>query len=260
MGGLRFIGFPCRLLRRGSSRRDTLIRFHQSPESRAGALGDLAVLLGRPAVPAAELRATPLGQLPREHRSLIRCQPLGERCQAAEILSQHHELLEVGCHVCDVGLLFDSAADGNRRLERRLHRTAPPQRSPAVLDAGHELLLERILEMLATAEPRSSDGPGQQLEGGLAVAVLKVLRAQPVSMRPQQKLSSRECDQGDLLHRIPPADPDPGRVAPLTPRTCLSLVSGRHTRVSIERPCTPPSQFLIAPALRPARGTRSAPR
>jgi hypothetical protein len=52
----------------------------------------------------------------------------------------------------------------------------------AVVDAGEEALLERVGDVGAAGEPLSTAGGGEELEHGLAEAVLEILGAQEAAM------------------------------------------------------------------------------
>ncbi len=172
----------------------------------------------------------------------------GERLDPTKVVAQHHARLELGANIDDLDLLRFCSADRHGRLERRLQRAPSGERPPAVEDPRDESLLERILQMGAADERGSVQGLRDQLERGLAVAVLQVVPAQPEAVRTQQQLASGASDDGYLLGRVAGADRRRGSRPPPPGRSSLVLVSGRHTRVSSNRRCTPPSQLARARA------------
>src|SRR5438445_3205333 len=90
----------------------TVVELHERPQSRAGALGDLAVLLGRPAKAPAELRAAHLQrELAREHQTLIGAELPGEALDAPEPLAQHDERLGLGAPIDDRDLTWSDCGE-----------------------------------------------------------------------------------------------------------------------------------------------------
>ena len=114
----------------------------EHPQSCAGALGDLAELLRRPAEARAELLAVHVERdLAGEHEPLVGGQLVGELAQAADVVTASDAAGDVGCGVGDGrerGSLLSSllvVGPAQRRVRRRLDRAAPAHRAAAIADA-----------------------------------------------------------------------------------------------------------------------------
>src|SRR5262245_26438925 len=180
---------------------------HQPSQSRPRALCDLAVLLGRPAVGATERNPGDLAQLARENETLVGGQLPREQLDLAQLVAEHDELLELRTLVDDRDLFLSDRPQRDGGLERRVYRAASSHGPAAVADAGEESLLERPAGTHATGEAAPSARVGNELERGLAVAVLEVLPTQEVAVGPQQKLPLGPRDHGQLLGGIRPFSP-----------------------------------------------------
>ena len=179
---------------------------HQSPQAGTGALGDLAVLLGRPAVPPAELarlhlqptwRPAPVAdrRLSAAHRA-SRCSSSWRRIASCSGSARTSHELHARAR---------RRSERHGALERRLHRAAPGERAAAIVDAREEALLETFARCSAARRTSPAASVRDELERRLAVAVLEVLLAQPVAVHAQQQLAPGAT---------PPAPPPrPGRSA-----------------------------------------------
>jgi hypothetical protein len=165
---------PTSTLERDTCLRLKLSRLVGKPPQQpcASPLGDLAVLVLAPAVLATELGATLACELACQHEPLIARERVRESSDAAQIVAQEGQLLDVSMCVGHLHPSARAAGDVKRACQRCLDRAAPTQRTAAIVDAREELLLERIGDVDGVGESFSASGPGQQLERRLAVAVL----------------------------------------------------------------------------------------
>ena len=208
------------------------LRLHQPPQPRAGALGDLAVLLVRPAEALAELGAAHAERyLTGEHQPLVGCEEGREPRDLAQLVAVGDERVDLGAGVGELQFPLAQATPRERALQVGLQRAAAAHRAAAVLYAREEALLERVGDVLAAGEAVTASTAGEQLEDGLAETILQVLAPQHVVVGAQHRLAPCARDERDLL----------GRVA--TP-SALQLLgrSGRHTGMSHLVAGRPPSQ------------------
>ena len=115
--------------------RAIVLTFQQRLQARTRALCDLAVLLVRPAVVGTEAQPVQLTQLGSENQPLIMAELVGELTYATQVVAEHRERLELAANVDHVEVLRRSRIEGQRRLERRLHRAATRQRAAAIVNS-----------------------------------------------------------------------------------------------------------------------------
>ncbi len=215
-----------------------LVKLHQLPQTSASALGDLAVLLRRPARDAAKLGTRHVArQLRSQDHALIGAELADKPAYAPKLLARDRLALHIraAVHDLETNLLWPFEGDGV--LQRGLHRAASRERPAAVVHARDKSLLEHVSEMRAAVKTAATPDVNEQLECGLPIAVLEVLPAQPMAVNAQQELAPCARHKRELLTRIEP----PSRAAVALPSYSL-LVSGRHTEMSIPGARTPPSQ------------------
>ena len=244
---------PCLLIRRADKsgtrshrgsldyrRIDLALLGEQPGQPCAGALGDLAVLLLRPAVLATEFLATlTTHELALKHQALVRREPAREAIDQSEIVARQGQALDVGASVHQFETAFPRP-EWQRGGHGGFDRAASAQGATTVLDARGEALLQRIGDVGATGERAVALGSLEQLERGLAVTVLQVLPGEPVSMGRQQLLASCADDEGHRLAGVR------RRVSGEGSETFQALLSGRHVSMSVRVAPTPPSKFLRA--------------
>ncbi len=168
------------------SERARAVVCEQRQQPRARPLAHLAVLLGAPAVDATELGATRLtGKLACEHEPLVAGERVRESSNAAQVLTQECQPLDVRARV---GHVYPTACAAKHKRARQggLDRAAPAERTAAILDAREELLLERVGDVGGTGELLSASDAGQQLERRLAVAILEILVPKSVTVGAEQ--------------------------------------------------------------------------
>jgi hypothetical protein len=159
----------------------------QPPQPSTAAEGDLAVALEGPAEPLAELGAAhPQRDLAGEHQPLVVAQERRELGHPLQLESKGDQRVDLRARVDDLHLPLPRASERERPLQRGGHRAATGDRAAAVEHAREEALLERVGEVLAGGEPPPGARGREQLEHGLAVAVLQVLPAQAVAVGAQQ--------------------------------------------------------------------------
>jgi inner membrane protein YhjD len=107
--------------------------------------------------------------------------------------------VDLRARVDDLHLPLPRAPERQRPLQRGGHRAAAGDRAAAVEHAREEALLERVGEVLAGGEPPPGARGREQLEHGLAVAVLQVLAAQAVAVGAQQPVVRGARHERDLL-------------------------------------------------------------
>lgn len=239
---------PPRIAASSSRRHRSRARFpapigrHQLAQASTAPLRDLAVLLGRPVVQTTELGALHLqGDLTCQHQALVRGERARVPAQPFEIVTdERHSLgLRARVHHIDRALL---AGERDCALERGLHRAASSQGPPSVVNSRQEALLDHVGDVRAAGKAPSATSLDDELERGLAEAVLQVLASQPVSMNPQQQIATgaghqRHRGRRILARRGPPRSPGLESSA-----CCFAPASGRHTRMSSKGALTPPSQ------------------
>ncbi len=173
----------------------------QSRQPGASALSDLAVLRLRPSVLATELLATGIArELTFKDQSLIGRKLTREATDQPEVVPQQSETLDVDASVCRLHPTLPRP-ERQREGHRGLDRAASAEGTAAILNAREEALLERVGDV-RTARERVARGPLEQLDRGLAVAVLQILPGKPVSMCRKQQLASRADHQRNRLGRI----------------------------------------------------------
>jgi hypothetical protein len=218
----------------------------QSPQAPARALGDLAVLLEGPPKPLAELGTVhPEGDLAGEHEPLVVGEPGRELPHTPQLQPVRHERVNVGPRVGELEFVLAGAAQREGTLERGLHRAATAERPAAVVDAREKALLERVLDVGTAGEPLAAPRSGQELEHGLAQAVLQVLGPQPVAVGPQQPCVLGARHEGHLLGGVVGVEQASAAERPGSPGRRLGRVSGRHTGMSYPAAHRPPSQSWV---------------
>jgi membrane protein len=182
--------------------------------------------------------------------------------------------VDLRTRVDDLHLPLPRAPERQRPLQRGGHRAATGDRAAPVQHAREEALLERVGEVLAGGEPPPGTCGREQLEHGLAVAVLQVLPAQAVTVGAQQPVVRGARHECDLLGGIRAAadrskgdrpeiggtHPDPalragrplGQASAQGPPIGVQVSArgrrvrrgwGRHTGMSHPAPEGPPSQI-----------------
>ena len=179
-----------------------LVLLDQHAQLRSGTLGNLPVLLDRPSEARTELADAHVdADLAGEHELLVAVQIGDDLAQASQLSAGDHPVLDGRAAILQLAGSVLGRVDGDRAGERRLDRAAPADRPATVLDAAQELLLERVLDVLV-GEKRRASRAGDQLESGLAVAVLEVLPAQTAAMDAEQPATAVGRNPGHLLSRI----------------------------------------------------------
>lgn len=214
----------------------------QPCEAGSRALADLAELLDGPSEMGAELGRAHVvwTQLGSEGHPLIRGQLTCRAAHPAHLLARDHDALDVSASVDDRDALA-AFGERERALERRGHRATPTQGSLTVPDARVEAQLESICEMSIIREPAALANMRDQLEYGLAEAVLEVLMAESVSAEMKKERALGERDDRNGLGRVNRAGPEPQARAVSWNR---SSASGRHTPMSLGTLVRPPLNFL----------------
>lgn len=131
---------------------------------------------------ATELLATGIAsELTFEHQSLVGRELTREAADQPEVVAQQGQALDVEPNVWHVHPALPRP-ERQRGGHRGLDRTTSTEGTTTILDAREEALLERIGDVGAARERRVAPGSLEQLDRGLAVAVLQVLPGEPVSM------------------------------------------------------------------------------
>jgi hypothetical protein len=178
---------------------------NQQAQTRTTPLGDLAVLLRRPAKVRAELAGTQVQlQLADQHEPLV----MGELARSCEYAGELLTAFDYGLGACPRIGNFDGrgvgVADRQRPGQRCLNRAATAQGPMAVGDARAELLLKRVGYVVGTLEGSAAARPHQQLKRGLAEAVLQILVPQSAAVGTKQHralLGGHACDLLGGVHR-----------------------------------------------------------
>lgn len=194
--------------------------------------------LERPTLASAEVSWAQLaGQLVAKHELLVFAQMLKGLDQQAKPQAVVDQLLDVGPHIGRLELARFFGSQRRRLGERRLDAAASKDRPPTIPDARIESLVKRIgYVSVARERPTRSRGE-QQLEHGLAVAVLEVLPRQPPAVGAQERLPSGSRDERHCLCRVARASAsDRGGVR----MTGAERLSGRHVSMSVLAPRLPP--------------------
>lgn len=122
-------------------------------QSRTSALGHLAVLLGCPAVCAAELTAIHIArELACQHEPLVLGELPRELADAAQLMAQQREPLDISARVGDIHFMLVTAAEWQCSCDGSLDRTAAAQRAAAVVNARQQALLECVGYVRAARE------------------------------------------------------------------------------------------------------------
>jgi hypothetical protein len=173
---------------------------HEPPQPPTGALGDLAVLLEGPPEPGTELRAVHLKEdLGPEHEPLIGSEPGGDLRYTPQLQAAEDEWMQLRAGVRNLELPLAGPTKRKGSLERGLHGAAPTNGTEAVVDTGEEALLEGVGDVGAAGEPLPAAGTREQLEHGLAEAVLEVLGPQEAAMGAEQPRAPSPGNERDLL-------------------------------------------------------------
>lgn len=197
----------------------------------AAALRGLAVLLVRPAEPAAKIAAAHLHDLAAKNEALVRAQDIRSALEGAQLEAQQRASLDISASVGYVEPAFTGNTQRDRAVEHRLSRTAAGDGAPAIVDARDEALLEDVAQVSAAgAAQRSAPRLVEQLERGLAEAVLEVLPAQMAPVDGQETPALRRRYQPKLVDEL--------LFVP-----CLGLRSGRHARMSHRSTRRPPHEL-----------------
>jgi membrane protein len=228
----------------------------QRAQSRAGTPGDLAVLLERPPVQLAELRAPHAERdLRDQHEALVGREPRRQARNLAQLQAVHDERGDLGAGVGELQPPLPRPTERQRRGERRLLRAAAAQRAATVEHAREEALLEHVGEVPAGGVPLPAARGREQLEHRLAVTVLEVLAVQSAAVGAQQGLAPGASDERHQLGRVPDTAlaPEPGQVpdAPLRQQLGRGAAPGgrrvrgsnRHIGMSQPAARRPPSRF-----------------
>jgi membrane protein len=162
-----------------------------------------------------------------------------EAADQPEVVAQQGQSLDVESSVWHVHLTLP-LPEWQRGGHRRLDRATSAQGTTTILDAREEALLERIGDVGAARERRVAPGSLEQLDRGLAVAVLQVLPGKTMSMSREQQLAARADHQPDSFGRVGGDRPT------ARGKSFEGLLSGRHVNMSVRVASTPPSQFLRA--------------
>jgi hypothetical protein len=228
----------CPRIPRGSvHERDTPVSLHQRPQARPSPLRDLAVLLEGPPEPATEFRPVhSKRQLTGQHQPLIGTQPRRNLEHPRQLQPARHERVDLGAQVSHLDLRPPAISQRPRLLQRRLQRAATPQGPPTIPHPRLEAQLQRVCQMAPPGEPLAVPHPRQQLQRRLAVAIFKVLPAQPPTVSTQQHLPLGPRHQRHLLGWVPrPLLPQsPGPRLRWTPRPRLSRTSRPRLSLTLQ--------------------------
>jgi|GEM_PF-320888 len=190
---------------------------------------------------ATEVLATGLtGELIFEHQSLVGRELTRQAADQPEVVTQQRQALDVDACVYHVHSTLIPSPKWQRRCHRGLNRTTTPEGTATILNARDEALLQCIGDVGAIGERRVASGSLEQLDGGLAVAVLQILLSEPVSMGCEQQLAMRAYHQRDRLGGVCRNRPT------ARGKSFEVLLSGRHVSMSVRVTSTPPSQILRA--------------
>ncbi len=148
--------------------------------------------------------------------------------------------MDLRARVDDLHLPLPRTPERERPLQRGGHRAASGDRAAAVEHAREEALLERVGEVLAGGEPPPGARSREQLEHGLAVAVLQVLPAQAVAVSAQQPVVRGARHERDLLYGVREGA---ASVQASARERRAQRGWGRHTGMSHPAPSGPPSQI-----------------
>ena len=220
------------------------------PQPRACALGDLAVLLARPAKAWRRTR-----QRPSAARSGRRGRVAGRGSARAPTAqpsaARGAEARAARCRRAAIGQLdFLLACAAQRRAPRR-GSPAPGCARRARGDGQwirerkrSSSVLRRCARLGVPQLPATR--LRHQLDGRLAVAVLQILVAQPVTVRRQQRSRARRAPRARPPRRVAPRPaPDPprtGRGPDAAQSSCWRRESGRHIGMSLPATSRPPLQ------------------
>jgi hypothetical protein len=157
----------------------------------------------RPAEPAAKIAAAHLHDLAAKDEALVRAQDIRGALERAQLETQQRSSLDISAPVGYVELALAGDTKRDRTVEHRLARTAAAERAPAIMHAGEEALLEDVAQVSAAGAAQSS-APRliEQLERGLAVAILEVLPAQTTPVDGEQTPTRRCRYQRELLDEV----------------------------------------------------------
>jgi membrane protein len=189
---------------------------------------------------ATELLAADVArELTFEHKPLVGRELKRESTDQPEVVAQQGLALDVEPSVWHVHSTLPRP-ERQRGSHRRLDWTTSSESTTTILNAREEALLERVGDMGTTGERRVAPSPLEQLDGGLAVAILQVLASESMSMGREQQLAARADYQRDGLGRVG------GNQPTARGKSFEGLLSGRHVSMSVRVARTPPSQFLRA--------------
>lgn len=141
-------------------------------------------------------------ELTREHEPLIARELRCYLADAAQVVAQHREPLDVGARIGDLDFAAFAIGDWKRVSDRRLDRTAPAECAAAVVHPREQPLLERIGYMGVAGKRLTAICACQQLERRLAVTVFEILTDETATMDRKQHLSTRARDEGNRFGPI----------------------------------------------------------
>jgi hypothetical protein len=185
----------------------------------------------RPAEPAAKIAAAHLHDLAAKDEALVRAQHIRSPLERAQLEAQQRTSLDISASVGYLELAFARNAKRDCAVEQRLARTAAAESTPAIVDTREEALLEDVAQVdPAGAAQRPASRLVEQLERGLAVAVLEVLPAQAPAVDGEQAPALGRRYVRKLV----------GEALPSSRR---NVGSGRHACMSHPAACRPPHQL-----------------
>jgi hypothetical protein len=192
LGACHVRGVRVEIAQEASAALALVVLDRQRPQPRPPALGDLAELLRRPAKARAELGAAHVQRdLTGQHQTLIARQLVGELVYAPDVEAGFQMPGDLGFWIGHSPQFAVCRAPVTQRVvQRSFNRATSEYRAAAIMDAREELLLERVGNVRRADErTRVRASARDQLQRGLTEAILEVLAAKPVAMRPQQHVA-----------------------------------------------------------------------
>ena len=167
-----------------------LILGHKGPEFCPGALSNLAKLLCRPAITLTEVRHLHLQvDLAVQHESLVERELRYDLAQSANVALHFQSPLNGCSTILDLGCGGARTVDRDCSCQSRFDAAAASKSSPTVINPAYELLLKRVFNMVRIRK-RCPARANNELESCLAVAVLKILESQPLTMSAKEQITS----------------------------------------------------------------------
>ncbi len=186
-------------------------------------------------------------QLACEYESLVMRELCRDIADAPQVMAQDRKPLYVGARVGDLDSPTFAIDDRKRIRERSFDRAASAERTATIVHTREQALLERIGDVGMARERLSALGACQQLERGLAIAILQILARKATTVYSQQHLPARASDQCDRLRSVERATMSSAAACPEAPdRSLEPLLSGRHVSMSVQVARRPPSQLVRA--------------